>query len=143
MFTSQRELALICKVLAVIIWVGEALIKSNWDIHEMHMLQGWGKTPNIQGTYLEILALSGIALFSAAPNRWLVFSPIAFCISLSIAVFPFFFVVFKNLSGPFNTVGVVFSPANSIAMILIFGPLPLSLAMSFLRQRGGEKISYI
>jgi hypothetical protein len=149
MLNYLKQLALTFKILAAIVWVGEALFKINWDIHEMHMStpprdapQDWGTTVYFHRTYLEILVLTVIALLSVAPNRWFVFSPIVFCISIIIALFPFCFVLFENLSQPFNTIGVVFSPGNVVAMILIFGPLPLSFTMSFWRKRRGEKVEY-
>ena len=144
-----KSLALSCKCLAAIIWLGEALLKIYWDIREMHMSSpprdapsDWGTTAYFHRTYLEILVLSVIALLSVVPNRWLVFSPIVFGISVVIALFPFCFVVIENLSQPFNTIGVVFSPFNLVSMIFIFGPLPLSLTLSFWRQRSGESVTY-
>jgi hypothetical protein len=138
------------KVLGAVIWLGLAVIKINWYIDEMHMStppreapQDWGTPAYFHRTFLEILVLSVIALISVVPNRWLVFSPIAFCVSLLIALFPLCFVLVQNFSQPFNTVGIVFAPSNLVAMVFIFGPVPLSLTLSFWRQRRRETVAYV
>jgi len=150
MYEFQKQFALMFKVLGAIFWVGAALLMINWDIQEMHSStpprdapRDWGTLAYFHRTCLEILVMSVVALISAAPNRWFIFSPIAFCISLFITLFPLGFVLVENLSQPFNTVGIVFAPANLLPMIIFFGPLPLSLTLSFWRKRRGEKIAYV
>jgi hypothetical protein len=144
-----RHLALGFKIPVAIIWFGAALVAVSFAIGEMHMSSpprdaphDWGTAAYFHRTYLRILALSALALFSVAPNRWFVFSPIVFCIAILIALFPLVFSLVQTFSEPFNTASVVFAPSNLIFMLIVFGPLPLSLTFSFCRRRRGEKVGY-
>lgn len=144
-----KHLALGFKIPVAIIWFGGALVAISFAFGEMHMSSpprdaphDWGTAAYFHRTYLRILILSGLALFSVAPNRWFVFSPIAFCIAILIALFPLAFSLAQTFSEPFNTIGVVFAPSNLIFMLIFFGPLPLSLTLSFWRRRRGEKVGY-
>jgi hypothetical protein len=144
-----KSLALGFKIPAAMIWCGYAFLKIYWDIGEMHTPSpprdaphDWGTTAYFHRIYFEILVLSVITVLSVTPNRWFIFSPVVFCISIIIAIFPFCFVIVENLSQPFTTIGIVFAPANLIFMIIAFAPLPLSLSFSFWRQRRGEKVGY-
>lgn len=144
-----KSLALGFKIPGTVIWFGMALIGIYFLTQEMHMSHpprdapsDWGTTAYFHRSYFRILVLSVLALFSMAPNRWFVFSPIVLCIAILIALFPLGFALVQTFSEPFNTISVVFSPANLIFMLIVFGPLPLSLIFSFCRLRRGETVGY-
>jgi hypothetical protein len=119
---SLKALAWICKVLAILVYVGGPLI--------LHPRWGVNRFADVQ--------LVGLGVLSLIPNRWLVASPISFVIFLLIALLPFdtFFHVssYKDLD-----------VASVTAMIIVFffvAPLPLSLVLSRMRFLKGDKFSY-
>jgi hypothetical protein len=142
-------LALGFKIPGVVIWFGLALMEITILTQEMHMShpprdapRDWGTAAYFHRSYLEILVFSAFALFSMAPNRWFVFSPIVLCIAILVALFPFGYVLVQTFTEPFNKISVVFSLANSVFFFTVFAPLPLSLIFSFWRLRRGEKVGY-
>ena len=87
--------AWLCKVAAIVFWLWMALVKIELDIANLHGHAGpwgdpdWGMPAFYHRTYLEIATLTALAVLAILPNRWLVFSPVAFTISLLIALIPF------------------------------------------------------
>ena len=80
----------------------------------------------------------GLAVLSLIPNRWLVFSRISFVIFLLLTLFPFN--IFLHISAyrdlDFGSV------AAMIIGVMLFAPLPLSLVLSRMRLRRGNKFTY-
>ena len=84
-----------------------------------------------------------IALLSVIPNGRLVFSPVAFGVSLLVALFPLAVVLIHNFSDPFLMPGDFLNPFGFALLLLIFGPFATFAASEFLvtpkkRRRGLE-----
>ncbi|HUA65294.1 MAG TPA: hypothetical protein VME24_05570 [Alphaproteobacteria bacterium] len=123
-----KILAWFCKVAAILFWLVLTLYKSS------DVARPLGGVGSGAPEFLEIAILSAYFVLVILPNRWLVFSPVAFVISLLIALIPLFLLLgsmgWSNLS--------VVAP-----LIVYFGLLPSSLVLSFWRRRKGEKIGYV
>jgi len=123
-----KILAWFCKVAAILFWLVLTLYKSS------DVARPLGGVGSGAPEFLEIAILSAYFVLVILPNRWLVFSPDAFVISLLVALIPLFLLLgsmgWSNLS--------VVAP-----LIVYFGLLPSSLVLSFWRRRKGEKIGYV
>jgi glucan phosphoethanolaminetransferase (alkaline phosphatase superfamily) len=146
-----KPLAFGCKILAAMIWLGAAWFKIGYDIVVMHSssppregpTRGWGTPAYYHWFYLEMFVFLVVALLAVVPNRWLVFSRIAFSISLIVALFPFCVVLIHDwTSDPFMSLSNYLDPGALAFAAFIFGPLPLALTLSFWRQQKGEKVTY-
>ena len=142
-----KPFAFACKILAVSVWLGIACLKIGMDISEMHATSpprdaphDWGTPAYFHRTYLEIGVVSVVALLSVIPNRRLVASPLAFGLSLFVALLPFCALV-HDWSDPFMTLGNYIDPFV-LVLLFVFGALPLSLTCSFWRHRKGEAVTY-
>jgi hypothetical protein len=118
-----KSLALACKALAIVTSVVlPMLVGHRWGINPVADVQ-----------------LVGLAVLSLIPNSWLVFSRTTFFIFLLLTLFPFrvFFhvSVFKDVD-----LGLVL-PGIFVAGFL-FVPLPLSLVLSRIRFRRGDRFTY-
>ena len=130
-----KILAWLCKIAAILFWSLEALVKIGFDVANSLGSAGLGTPGSFQGTYFEIAIMSALFVLAILPNRWLVFSPIAFVISLLISLIPFY---------PLLSSMRVLSDLSWMApLIIFFGLLPLSLILSFWRRRKGEKVGYV
>ena len=137
----MKALAIVCKILAAIIWIGIAWFKISLDIMILHLSSPPRESPT--QIYLEIFVLSVIALLAVVPNRWLVFSRIAFGISLVIALFPLGVNLIHDWrSDPFMAMRNYLDPEALVFLAFIFCPLPFALSLSFWRRRKGEKVAY-
>ena len=121
---SLRWVALACKIWAIFVSVVIPLfiLHPRWGLNHIADVQ-----------------LVGLAVVSLIPNRWLVFSRISFVIFLLLTLSPFreFFHVsaYKDVDW-----GLVMG--GTFMAIFLFGPLPLSLVLSRVRLRRGEKFTY-
>lgn len=144
----MKAFAVGSKILAGVIWVGIALLKISRVLTSHYTsvpprhgtLMGWGTPSYYYWIALKILLLVVLASLAVVPNRWLVSSRKAFGMALFTALFPFgVVVVYDWLAYPFNSVWAFFTPAALMNATLTFGPLPVSLALSFWRQQRGIK----
>jgi hypothetical protein len=79
------------------------------------------------------------ALLSILPNRWLVFSRASFCVFLALALLPFhIFLPLPDLA----RVDIGSIVLGLLVAFVMFVPLPLSLVLSRVRFRRGEKFVY-
>ncbi len=119
---SLKLAAWVCKILAIVGSVGLPLI--------LHPRWGVNRIADVQ--------LVGLAVLSLIPNRWLVFSRISFVIFLLLTLFPFG--IFLHISAyrdlDFGSV------AAMIIAVFLFAQLPLSLVLSRMRLRRGNKFTY-
>jgi len=119
---SLKSLAWTCKVLAILVNVGGPLI--------LHPRWGVNRIADVQ--------LVGLAVLSVIPNHWLVFSRISFAAFLLLALLPFdpFFHVssYRGLD--------VASVTAMVIVVFFVAPLPLSLALSRVRLKRGDKFTY-
>jgi hypothetical protein len=83
--------------------------------------------------------LIGLAVLSLVPNRWLVLSRTSFVMFLLLTLFPFR--IFFDASDYRNV--DLGSVTAMIIGVLFFAPLPLSLVLSRMRFRRGEKFNYV
>lgn len=97
--------------------------------------EDWGTPEFYHRTYLEIAILGLLFVLAILPNRWLVFSPIAFVISLLIALIPWV-VLFSSFKEWSDLLWMM-------PLLGFFGLLPASLILSFWRGRKGRKIGYV
>jgi hypothetical protein len=120
---SLRSLAWMCKVLAIFISV----------VVPLFIFRGRGGVSPIADAQIV-----GIAVLSLIPNRWLVFSRISFAAFLLFALFPFNFLfdisVYRNLDLP--------SVIAIFIVVFFLAPLPLSLVLSRMRFRRGDKFIF-
>ena len=120
---SLKLLALACKTLAIPVSVGIPLI----------LRPRWGVNP------IADVQLVGLAVLSLIPNRWLVVSRIPFVIFLLLTLFPFR--VFLHLSA-YKGADWGLVVAGIVVASIVFGPLPLSLVLSRMRFRRGDRFTY-
>ena len=97
----------------------------------LHPRWGVDRTADVQ--------LIGLAVLSMIPNRWLVFSRTSFVIFLLLTLFPFR-VFFHTSDYRDLDLGSVIA---MIIGVLFFAPLPLSLVLSRMRFRRGDKFNYV
>ena len=133
-------LAWLCKIAAIVIWLIEAVVKIGFDISNLRDPSHWSGedwgTPTFEHrTYLEIATLIALVVLAVLPNRWLVFSPVTFAISLLIVLIPFYR-IFGSLTEWSDLLWM-------IPLMSLFALLPLSLILSFVRQRKGAKVGYV
>ena len=119
---SLKLAAWVCKILGIVSSVGlPPILHPRWGVNRIADVQ-----------------LVGLAVLSLIPNRWIVFSRISFVIFLLLALFPFG--IFLHISAyrdlDFGSV------AAMIIGVLLFAPLPLSLVLSRMRLRRGNKFTY-
>jgi hypothetical protein len=127
--------AFVCKILAAIIWLGSASLTIAFPTRH-----DWG-APAFD--YLDIVLCLVAVLLAITPNHWLVSSRTAFSISVIIALLPFCLVLIHDWwSDPFMSVRNYLDPGALVFAAFIFGPLPLSLALSFWRHQKGAKVTY-
>jgi hypothetical protein len=120
---SLKSVALACKVLAILECVGLPLIlRPRWGLDRIADVQ-----------------LIGLAVLSLIPNRWLVFSRAPFVLFLVLTLFPFrdyFYIsAYKDVDWA-SLIGGIFIG------LFLFAPLPLSLVLSRMRFRRGDKFIY-
>jgi hypothetical protein len=132
----MKVFAITCKILAGIIWVGIASLKIGSDITGRH-------SSDYRWVFLELVLLLVLAFLAVAPNRWFVVSWRAFVTSLLFVLLPFCVVVaYDWMSHPSISVGDFFRPVALANATITFGPLPISLTLSFWRQQRGERVRY-
>jgi hypothetical protein len=134
-----KVFAWLFKIAAVVFWLVEAVVKIGFDISNLREPSHWSGeewgTPTFEHrTYLEIVTLIALVVLAVLPNRWLVFSPVTFAISLLIVLIPFY-QIFGSLTEWADLLWMV-------PLMSLFSLLPLSLILSFVRQRKGEKVGY-
>ena len=117
---SLKDAAWICKVSAVIISGMTVLIFR----HPGHFPVAYAQ------------AISTLTL-SVIPNRWLVLTRTSFAVSLLLALIPLR--VFIGARIPNDVVWIVW---GLFVAFCAFGLLPLSLALSYVRLRRGEMVTY-
>ena len=147
----MKTFAVACKILAGILWIAIAVFKISADITSLFSsvpprdgaMLGWGTPTYYYWVSFEVVLLLVVAFLAVAPNRWLVSSRAAFGVSLLIVLFAFsVVVVYDWKSHPSISVRDFLAPIALANAALTFGPLPISLALSFWRQQRGEKVSY-
>jgi uncharacterized membrane protein YtjA (UPF0391 family) len=130
----------LCKIAAIVFWLVVAWVTISLDISSLnapsHWREGddWGTPEFHHRIYLEIAEVTTLAVLALLPNRWLVFSPATFVISLLIALTPF-----CSISGALTEWPDLLW---LMPVMLLLSLLPLSLILSFWRQRKGKKIGY-
>ena len=125
---SLKIFAIVCKVIAVIEWLGIAWIGVPWDIselrgtsHSAYRDSGDMGTPAwYHRIYWEIFVICALVLIAVIPNRWLVSSRFAFWISLLITLIP-------GIEVSTSFPGVI----SGTVLILLSSFLPISLICSF------------
>ena len=132
-----KILAGLCKVTAVAFWLFAAWVGIDLDAS---ILRGGYSSyrdpaPDNLTLILEIAGLTALALLALLPNRWLVFRPWLFVPSLLIALIPFC----KILDSPIERSDLLWM----MSLMFLFAMLPLSLILSFWRQRKGEGVGYV
>lgn len=146
-FTTRlflKAFAWLCKLTAIVFWLCVARVKVGLDITNLRATsppmyrdapEDWGTPAFYHRTYLEIATLLALAVLSVLPNRWLVFSPMAFSISLLIALIPFYSII-TSIAAPSDLLWMT-------PLMSLFAMLPASLVLSFWRHRKGEKVNYV
>jgi hypothetical protein len=129
----------LCKITAILFWLGVAWVKIGFDISNLRAPshwsgEDWGTPAFEHRTYLEIATLIALLVLAVLPNRWQVFSLATFTISLLIVLIPFY-QIFDSLTEWSDLLSMM-------PLMSLFATLPLSLIASFVRQRKGEKIGY-
>jgi len=120
---TLKFLAWACKVLAIIDSVGlPVLLRPRWGISQIADAQ-----------------LIVLAVLSVIPNRWLVFSRIFFTTFLLLTLFPFR--VFFHISA-YKDVDLASLIAGIFVGLFVFASLPLSLVLSRIRLRRGDKFTF-
>jgi len=133
--------AWLCKIAAILFWIGVAWVTISLDISSLnapnHWREGddWGTPAFNHRVYLQIAEVTALAVLALLPNRWLVFSPVTFVISLLVVLTPFCS-IFGALSEWSDLLSL-------IPIMLLLSLLPLCLILSFWRQRNGEKVGYV
>jgi hypothetical protein len=135
-----KVFAWLCKIAAIVFWLVEAAVKIDFDISNLRESshwsgEDWGTPTYEHRIYLEIATLIALAVLAVLPNRWLVFSSVTFAIALLIALIPFC-QIFGSLTEWSDLLWMM-------PLMSLFALLPLSLILSFWRQRKGEKIGYV
>jgi hypothetical protein len=118
-----KSVALACKILAIITSV----------VLPMILRPRWGVNP------IADVQLVGLAVLSLVPNRWLVSSRIMFAIFLLLTLFPFN--VFFHV-GAFKGFDLGLVLPGVFMTVFLFVPLPLSLVLSRIRYRQGNRFNY-
>lgn len=144
MQSRVKPLAVGCKVIATLEALGMAwFLIGSWYLDMRSATPprdaplDWGTPAYYQRTYLRITVVAVMALLVVIPNRWLVSSRILFSITLLMALSPAgLFIIF-------------FSPGHDFMvayflcfMLLLTGLWPLSLCLSFWRNKKGETFLY-
>jgi hypothetical protein len=121
---SLKQLALTFKILAIFVSVviGLWLLHPRWGVNRVADVQ-----------------LVGLAVLSLIPNRWLVFSRTSFVLFLLLTLFPF--EIFFHISAyrDFDWRSIIVMPMA----FFVYGPLPLSLILSRIRFKRGEKFIFV
>jgi hypothetical protein len=120
---SLKALAWTSKILAILISVGIPLI--------LRPRRGVYPIADVQ--------LVGLAVLSLIPNRWLVFSRAFFVAVVLLTLFPFR-VFFHSSAYKGTDWGLV--AAGTLMACILFVPLPLSLVLSRIRFRRGDRFTY-
>lgn len=130
-----------CKIAAIVFWLVVAWVTISLDISSLHTPSHWREgddwgTPEFHHRiYREIAEVTMLAVLALLPNRWLVFSPVTFVISLLVSLTPLY-----SISGALTEWSDLFW---LMPIMLLLSLLPVSLILSFLRQRKVEKIGYV
>ena len=136
--------AWLCKIAAIAFWLCVAWVKVGLDVSNLRATsqpmyrdapEDWGTPAFYHRTHLEIATLLALATLAVIPNRWLVFSPVAFAVSLLIVLIPFYSII-TSIAAPSDLLWM--TPLMSLC-----ATLPLSLILSFWRRQKGEKINYV
>lgn len=80
-----------------------------------------------------------VAILCTVPNRWLVWFDVIFVLSLLVALFPLRAVI--DISS-WNGMGTREIAGVILALAFLFAPLPISLILSRIRLRRGQKFMY-
>jgi hypothetical protein len=120
---SLKLLAWACKVLAVFDSVGLPLL--------LHPRWGVNRIADVQ--------LIALAVLSLIPNRWLVFSRISFVTFLLLTLFPFRDYFYISAYRDVDWASLI---ASIFVAFFVFAPSPLSLILSRMRFRRGDKFTY-
>lgn len=131
--------AWLCKITAIVFCLYAARAGIELDVFSLQGSQSayrdapedWGTPVFKHRTYLEIAELTTLVVLAVLPNRWLVFSKVSFTVSLLVALIPFY-----------PAMGWL-TQWSDLPFMAFLVPLPLSLVLSFWRQRKGEKIGYV
>jgi hypothetical protein len=151
MRTLLKVFAWLCKIAAVLFWLGVAWTFIGLDISDLRATsqpmyrdapEDWGTPAFKHRTYLQIAELVTLATLAILPNRWLVFSRVAFAISLLIALSPCCWVFYDMISSATEWSDLISNLFLAVFIMIYFIPLPFSIILSFLRHRKGEKIFY-
>jgi len=122
-YLSLKSLARTCKVLAILVSVVVPLILGHrWGVSRVADVQ-----------------LLRLAVLSVIPNGWLVFSRISFVIFLLLTLFPFR--VLFHISA-YRDVDWAVLMVGIFVEFFVFAPLPLSLVLSRMRLRRGDKFTF-
>src|SRR3954470_17011155 len=94
---TVKTLALICKLTAILFWLGSGYFVLIFDVrdlratsppHNRETPQDWGTPAYFHRTYFRIGEAAVLAILALTPNRMLVSSRIVFAISLAAALIP-------------------------------------------------------
>jgi len=139
-----KALAWLCKIAAIAFWLGMAWVKVGLDVSNLRATsppvyrdapEDWGTPAFYHRAYLEIAALTALVGLAVLPNRWLVFSRVAFALSLLMALIPFHSIAI-SIAAPSDLVWMA-------PLAALFAVLPLSLILGFWRRQKGEKVNYV
>src|SRR5580704_772931 len=93
-----KPFAILFKIFAIIFWLGIAVDTVPQDVSDLRATsqpsyrdapRDWGTTAFYHRTYRKLLIIAVAFLLSVLPNRWLIFSPVTFAISLSLTFLVF------------------------------------------------------
>ena len=135
------------KIVTALIWSGVAYVVINVELYNLWVPdqrdegngQEWGTPAYIHWIYLQIIGMFVLFLLAVLPNRWLVSSRIIFVVSLLIALIPLCGAIIANI----YLLVAKWSMESELMILAILSAIwPLSLILSFIRLRKGEKIFY-
>lgn len=141
MRTFLKVFAWLCKIAAIVFWLGAACAITSLDISSLRMpshwreSDDWGTPEYHHRIYLEIVILTMLAVFALLPNRWLVFRPWIFAISLLVALSP----IFELMTSVTEWSDLIWV----VLVVVMISPLPLCIILSFWWHRKGEKVGYV
>jgi hypothetical protein len=145
-----KLIAIVCKVVAIVAWLGVAWVKVGLDVSDLRATsqpmyrdapEDWGTPAFYHRTYLEIFEICGYVLLAVIPNRWLISWRPVFWVALLLAFAPlgYFLATFSAIHSLSDVLWSVFA---AIMMSPLFIFTPLSLILSCWRHKHGQKVTY-
>jgi len=146
-----RPMALLFKIVAIVIWLLINLYVTQNDIAEVRATSqptyrdapaDWGTPEYKRRMYTRITVAIVLAIMAFIPNIILVFSIFAFIPAILISMFPFLYSIPLLLQNVSNTTDAMWRLIPLTLTFIVFLPLPLSIFLSWLRKKRGERVLY-